>query len=791
MAALPNLLAPKGQAEVRILLVSDDPANLIDLRSALNDSSIEIVAVHTAEAALNSIKAADFAVILIDLSIVSGIGWEFADHIRKRTRSRSTPVILLAKRDFEPSKVEEAYTFGAVDFLVKPFLPCAIRAKIMAFAELFRERRETAREAEQLRLLVQGTTDYAIFMLDPAGYVATWNAGAQRLKGYEATEIIGQHFSKFYPREAIELRWPEHELKMAEKVGRFEDEGWRLRKDGTRFWANVVLTALRDEQGTLCGYSKVTRDLTSRKIAQESLRKSEERFRLLVEGVKDYAIFQLDPDGIIVSWNAGAERIKGYSASDIMGRHFSKFYPQEAIDSGWPAHELAVAKAEGRCEDEGWRIKKDGSRIWANVVITALRTDDGKLVGFSKITRDMTERRAAEENARRLVVESTARRVAEQNARIIEEQRLQLSDAANRKDEFLATLSHELRNPLAPMRNALMLMRMATEPEIQEKARDVMDRQLAQMARLVDDLLDLSRISRGAIELRRETVSLQAIIDSAVETSRPLIERMGHVFKVALPQHQISVNGDLSRLSQVFSNLLNNAAKYSDPNGRIDLTARQENGNLVVGIRDQGVGIAADQLPRIFEMFIQVDNTIERSQGGLGIGLTLVKKLVELHDGKIEARSDGINSGSEFIVTLPLSQSSESDQPSIAGVKEQSHSRRILIVDDNRDNAQCLALLLNTMGNETRTAFDGKEGVEVAEAFRPDLILLDIGLPKMNGYEACKSIRQRSWIRRPVLIAITGWGQDEDRRRSHEAGFDHHIVKPVDPRVLFQLIAGL
>jgi PAS domain S-box-containing protein len=352
--------------------------------------------------------------------------------------------------------MEEGYVLGAVDFLVKPLLPVALQAKVRGLVELFQDKQRAKHEADQLRLLVHGTTEYAIFMLDPQGQVVTWNAGAERIKGYRADEIIGQHFSRFYPQEAIDRGWPAHELKVAKAEGRFEDEGWRVRKDGTQFWANVVITPLHDDKGQLRGFSKVTRDLTARKQAEEALRRSEERFRLLVEGATDYAIFQLDPQGHVASWNPGAERIKGYRAEEIIGQHFSRFYPQEAIDRGWPAHELKVAKAEGRFEDEGWRVRKDGTQFWANVVITALHDDAGGFLGFSKITRDLTERKNSEENARRVVEEAAARRVAEENARLIQEQRERLhvtlasigdavisTDAEGRVD-FLNPVAQEL-----------------------------------------------------------------------------------------------------------------------------------------------------------------------------------------------------------------------------------------------------------------------------------------------------------------------------------------------------------
>jgi CheY-like chemotaxis protein/two-component sensor histidine kinase len=311
------------------------------------------------------------------------------------------------------------------------------------------------------------------------------------------------------------------------------------------------------------------------------------------------------------------------------------------------------------------------------------------------------------------------------------------------------------------------------------------------MVRLVDDLMDVSRITRGKVELKKERLQLSAVLDSAVETSRPLVEQMGHVLTVGLPEHTVVVDADPTRLAQVFSNLLNNAAKYTDRGGRIWLTAERQGGDVVVSVKDTGIGIPSDKLTSIFDMFSQVDRSLEKAQGGLGIGLTLVRRLVEMHDGRVEARSAGVGRGSEFVVRLPVAVEAsvphrDHDEPAVP-----KSSLRILIVDDNQDGADSLADVLRLMGNHTDTAYDGQEGVDAANRLRPDVILLDIGLPRLNGYEAARRIRGQEWGKHPVLIAVTGWGQDEDRRRSQEAGFDHHMVKPVDPNVLMKLLAEL
>jgi PAS domain S-box-containing protein len=1806
----PDITASPLPERTSVLLVDDSPASQPSLRAILENPAYDLVEARTGEEALERLKADEFAVVLLDVRLPGMSGFDVAEHIRSKSRSPYTPVIFLTTDDIDRTQVEAGYALGAVDFFVKPLSPVVVQAKVRGFVTLFRQKERAKQEAEQLRLIVQGTTDYAIFMLDPNGNVATWNAGAERIKGYKADEIIGRHFSKFYPQDVIDRGWPEHELEVATAEGRFEDEGWRLRKDGSRFWANVVITALRDEKGQLRGFSKVTRDLTERKQAEEALRRSEERFRLIVESAKDYAIFLLDPQGHVASWNPGAERIKGYTADDIIGKHFSTFYPQEALDRGWPAHELKVAAAEGRFEDEGWRVRKDGSQFWANVVITALKDEQGKLLGFSKITRDLTARKQAEENARRLAEETAARRAAheererlrvtlasigdavistdaqgrvdflnpvaedllgwksgeaagqmlqdvfhivnedtrqpvgnpalralrdgkvvglanhtvliardgterpiddsaapirdatgdvigsvlvfrdiserrgheaalaermrllalnaavgealvqgnglgamlhhcaealvehldgafariwtvneaedvlelrasagmythldgphsrvpvgqykigliaqerkphltnavvgdprvsdqewarqegmvafagyplvvdgrlvgvmamfarheltdatleamasvadeiavgierktnherlneqrewlsvtlasigdavmatddrgrvtflnavaqeltgwrqadaqgkpleavfpihnertrqpvqnpvekvlregaivglanhtvlvardgtehpiddsaapirdssgkligvvlifrdvteqrraeaslreqtttaetllriggllaqeldqhrlvqvvtdeatrlcgaqfgaffynvvgdrgeaytlytlsgvpreafdrfpmprntalfgptfqgegvvrlddvtqdprygksgphygmpeghppvrsylalpvisrtgevlgglffghaeagvftarherllvgitgqaavaidnarlyqrtqasaerlnlalsaadlgdwswdaasdvvtfseraaevfgippgphmtwtalqdllhpddrdrarhevervvaervqydieyrvnrregsqvwvgvlgraiydsadrvvgmygvvqdvterkrleeslrsseerlrlalnagrmgvwdwnirtgdikwsdsleplhglapgtfggtfedfqklvhpddremvnrairraaedangydiefrnvwpngsvhwiagkgkvfpgedgqpgrmvgigmditqrkraEQTARFLadasaalavlvdfdstlqkvaslavphfadwatvdlvenggtlrrvavahvdpakvelahqlhhrfppdpaapqgvwnilrtgqseiipeitdellvqsirEEERLrivrelglksyigvplkvrgkalgvltfiaaesghhydeadlataqdladraaiaienaqlyrELREADRRKDEFLATLAHELRNPLAPIRNGLQVLRLAGGGgEMVAEARSMMERQLGQMVRLVDDLLDVSRITRNKLELRTERVTLAAVVHSAVETSRPLMEQAGHTFSLTLPPTPVYIDADLTRLAQVFSNLLNNSAKYTEPGGRISLTGEMLKGEVVVRVRDNGLGIPAEAMPRLFQMFSQVDRNMERAQGGLGIGLTLVRRLTEMHGGTVQAHSEGPGKGSEFIVRLPVLKAN----PQTATVQGDggvaaTAKRRILVVDDNQDSAISLGMMLRLMGNEIQTAHDGLAAVEAAREFRPDMILLDIGLPKINGYDACRRIREQPWSRGMVIVALTGWGQEEDRRRSREAGFDHHLVKPVEIDALRTLL---
>jgi signal transduction histidine kinase/ActR/RegA family two-component response regulator len=387
--------------------------------------------------------------------------------------------------------------------------------------------------------------------------------------------------------------------------------------------------------------------------------------------------------------------------------------------------------------------------------------------------------------------------LARQAADLIERKRTEqaLRDADRKKDEFLATLAHELRNPLAPIRNSVQILKAKGPPlpELQW-ARDVIDRQVHVMARLLEDLLDISRISHNMLELRRERIVLAAVVESAVETSRPVIEAGRHELTVTLPPEPIYLDADPVRLAQVFANLLNNAAKYTEKGGHIQLSAQRRGSEVIVSVKDDGIGISSEMLPRIFEIFAQAKRALVRSQGGLGVGLSLVKGLVELQGGSIVAQSGGQGQGSEFLVRLPVPAETPNRELSLPRENEGQRpvpSRRILIVDDNQDSADSLAMLLRVMGHEVGTAYDGEEAIAAAEALRPEVVLLDIGMPRLNGYDACRRLREQPWGRGMFLIALTGWGQEDDRRQTEEAGFNHHIVKPVDAAALMKLLASL
>ncbi len=613
----------------------------------------------------------------------------------------------------------------------------------------------------------QDAVPYAVITADQAGRILHFDAAAEQLFGYPSREVADEDLANLimpgvqHQKHNQELRGQLSSCPGPAFMRRFRVLACRA--DGREFPAEVMLLRLPADGRAF--FAACIRDLTEERRAEAALGRSEERYRDLVEYANDI-IYAHDLAGNLTCWNRAGERILGYTVDEALKMNIAQLVAPDHLERA--RHMMTRKVVEGgRTTYELDVLAKDGRRITMEIN-SRLAEWPGQTPQVQGMARDITDRKRAEEALR---------------------------DADRKKDEFLAMLAHELRNPLAPLCNALEIMRLAPgNPEAVRRAQEMMGRQVQQMARLVDDLLDVSRITLGKIELRRERLDLSAVVLSAVETSRPLIETARHVLTLVPPPQPLSVEGDPTRLAQVLSNLLNNAAKYTPEGGRICLIVERDGPQAVVRVRDSGVGIPPEMLSHIFELFSQGDPSRPSAQGGLGIGLTLVRKLTELHGGSVEAHSDGPQKGSEFVVRLPLApEPPEGQRP---GASEGSAPRaatgpahRILVVDDNVDSAESLAMMLRLLGHDVHTAHDGPAALRAAAAFAPEMVLLDIGLPGMDGYEVARRLRTLPQVRGALLVAQTGWGQEEDRRKSREAGFDHHLVKPVDPAVLREVLA--
>ncbi len=629
-----------------------------------------------------------------------------------------------------------------------------------------REKEQQLLTARLLASIVESSND-AIIGKSLDSIIQSWNAAAERLFGYTAEQAIGRHVSVIIPPERIaEEDQIIAKLRAGQRIEHFETE--RMRSDGERITVSLTISPIKDGSGNVIGASKIARNVSERKRVESERQK----FVTLVENSTDF-IGICDLDGVPFFVNrAGLAMIGLDSIEEARRTPVQEFFFPE--DQGMIMNEFfpAVLK-DGHGEVEvRFRHFKTSEPRWMAYKVLTLTDAANEPVGYATVSQDVSERKQLADDLRRLAAD--------------------LSDADRRKNEFLATLAHELRNPLAPMSNMLEVVKRAGDNgKVLTQAHETFERQLNQMVRLVDDLLDLNRITHDRLELRRSEVELSSVIQQAVEVARPLIDAAGQELIVDLPEEPIHLNADRARLAQVFGNLLNNSCKYTEPNGTITVSAKRMDGEVLVTVKDNGAGIPRDKIGSIFDMFMQVDRSSERSQEGLGIGLTLVKRLVEMHGGSINARSEGEGLGSEFVVRLPVI-----SQPAVAAActdtaSESSIQRRVLIVDDNHDSADSLAMLFQITGNKTFLAYDGVEALEAIDKHRPEVVLLDIGLPKLDGHEVCRRVRETSWGRDIVIIALTGWGQEDDRRKSEQAGFDGHLVKPVDYDELLSLLAEL
>ena len=678
---------------INILIVDDEPKNLLALSTVLDDPRYQLIRAESADQALLLLVKEDFALLILDVHMPGLSGFELAQMIKQRKKTASVPIIFLTAYYSEDQHILEGYQTGAVDYLHKPINPTILRSKVAVFAELYKTTRELA-----------------------------------------ATNIA-------LVDEIDHRRRIEHEL----------------------VHLNVELEQRVEERAS---------DLLDANLA---LRNSEERLRLAqspIVGVWDWLASTGD-----VWWSETMWAIYGTTPvppQAVQKVWLTLLHPDDRNRMDTQLSELLADGSATALRDEFRIIRPDGELCWVEFIARLERDPTGKAVRMLGINVDISKRKQLEDDLRQVADE--------------------MSESDRRKDQFLAMLAHELRNPLAPIRNAVEILRlMPGDVEAVKSATALIDRQICQMVRLVDDLLDVSRISRGKIELRVHQVDLVLAVTEVVDSIRPLANNLEHDITTSFPGQPLYVDADPTRLAQLVGNLLNNACKFTPPRGRISLAVTRVGDQATIRVSDTGVGVPADQLSRIFEMFVQGDTSLERSHSGLGIGLTLVKQLAEMHGGAVEARSAGSGLGSEFIVTLPISHGASAAQPQEPSTNHLAHKTfgRILVVDDNRDSAESLAQLLKSLGNTTLTAFDGYEALEVGTEFHPNVVLLDIGLPKLNGYDTARRIRELPWGHNAVIVALTGWGKEEDRRQSSEAGFDSHLVKPVEFEQLTALLATL
>lgn len=704
----------------------------------------------------------------------------------RQHKALATVPLLLVTAGVEPEGRALLLEQGASDCLQIPFAPSELlnRAgtlirlrqcehRIIRLAEQF-EQQSDERTAQlwasenRFRLMVDSIDDYAMFMMDPDGMITSWNRGAERLTGFSESEALGRHFSMFYPRDDLDRAHAQFELAMARKHSRYKEEGLRTRKDGSVYHAQIIVWRLDDERGNILGYAKITRDVTARRLAEKAIRESEAKFKTIADAMPQM-VWSTLPDGYHDYFNQRWYQFTGVPSGSTDGEDWNDlFHP---ADRALARARWQESLATGKTYEIEYRVRHhSGEYRWTLGRALPVRNDDGEIVRWMGTCTDIHRQKQAEEA---------------------------LQEANRRKDDFLAMLAHELRNPLAPVYNsALLIRRMTADDTRLAGALDVIERQVHHMSRLIDDLLDVARISRGKIELRHERFELTELLRQTVEDFRSGFEQDGVELVVVMDDVHLWMEGDRTRIAQIVGNLLHNACKFTPNGGAVHLSItvdRQPTGTFaVINVADSGVGIEPRLVEHLFAPFTQANQGLARSEGGLGLGLALVKGFSELHGGSASARSDGYGKGAVFTLRLPLIEADATrdmaDRPEVVNPE----SRSIVIIEDNPDTAETLSALLTMEGHRVKTAADGDSGVDLVLELKPDLVICDIGLPGgKDGYAVARTLRDTPSLKGLCLVALSGYGQDQDRKKARDSGFDRHLLKPVAFTQLQEVIAGI
>ena len=760
----------RDDLEQRFLILAPTGRDAALTQSILGRAGVACVACRDLEQVCEYLDEGAAAVLLVEEMIRQHQNC-LTEWLARQPRWSDLPVLVLARAGADSSAVAGAMDLlGNVTVLERPTrvaaLVSAVRTALRARRRQYelREHVSALRESEQRFRVIADAAPMLVWMSGTDKLCYFFNKGWLAFTGRSLDQELGSGWAEGVHPDDVERCLTTYETAFdAREV--FEIE-YRLRHSSGQYrWVFDRGVPRFGANGAFEGYIGSLIDIDERRRAEESLRESEARFRMLADNMSQLA-WICDRLGNVTWYNRRWLEYTGLTFEEMQGWAWSKVQHPDHLDR-------VVARVKRSAETgEVWEDTfplrgKDGGYRWFLSRAVPIRDEAGEIARWFGTNTDVTEQRALEEALR---------------------------DADRRKDEFLATLAHELRNPLAPIRNSLHILRLTGRQDPgTERVGEMMERQVNHMVRLVDDLLEVSRITRGKIELRSELVEVETVVQNAVESSRPLIDAGGHRLALALPPEPLTLEGDPVRLTQVFANLLNNAAKYTDRGGQIWLTVRRDGDAASISVRDNGTGIEPEMLPRVFDMFAQIDRNASRAQGGLGIGLTLVKRLVEMHGGSVEASSDGLGRGSEFTVRLPLAAgASLANRPASATNPAAAPATlRVLVVDDNRDAAESLAVLLKLLGVEVQVVSSGRDALEAVSTYKPAVVLLDIGMPGMDGYEVARRIRAQPEFRDITLIALTGWGQNEDRHRTRSAGFDYHLVKPADINALQSLLMSL